>query len=138
MATIEDRISELSKKVQDMEAGNTAAKDLAKKDGTKYEPAHSPSIIYKIKRDIDALTLFKFLEAGTRTKNNPEMAKLLKRFVEPESGTTIEVNKDDKITDLLIKYKDTKDIAAKLQAACTKKGLLLDYTNNVIASGKGV
>lgn len=44
----------------------------------------------------------------------------------------IEVHEGDKIQDVLEKYESRKDLFKKLQAACEKAGLKLDFTTNTI------
>lgn len=44
----------------------------------------------------------------------------------------IEVHEGDKIQDVLEKYESRKDLFKKLQAACEKAGLKLDFTTNTV------
>lgn len=132
MTPIKDKIAALETRVAEMEAANKEAKAVAKEKGTKPELEHAPTVIYKLRRDLDALRLFMFLKAEEMVKDNPEMQEKLERFTDPGTQTILEVNEGDKITDLLSVYKDVKDIAAKLEATCEKQGLKIDFAKNLV------
>jgi len=138
MTTIKTRIAEIDAKASVMEAANKAAREKAKAEGKKYEPVHAPSVAYKLRRDIDALTLMQYagLEAKIAAEKDAgiekEMTECLERFTDPASATIIEVKAGDTVTSLLQMYKDTKDIAAKLEVACEKAGLKIDFAKNKI------
>lgn len=55
----------------------------------------------------------------------------LEQALNPKKGKKIvlEINKGDKLMDLLQKYADVKDVYAKIQKACAEKGLkiILDH-----------
>lgn len=51
---------------------------------------------------------------------------------EHTSTTPIVVEEGDKITELLEKYKDRRDLYRKLQEACAKRGLEMDFAGNTI------
>lgn len=46
--------------------------------------------------------------------------------------SSVEVHEGDKILDLLKKYEDKKNIADKLNKACEKSGLKLDYAKGIV------
>lgn len=46
--------------------------------------------------------------------------------------TTVEVNEGDSILELLQKYEDKKNIQQKLQEACEKKSLVMNYQTGTI------
>jgi len=139
MTSIKERIAAITAKADELEAANKAARDNAKKANVKYEPVNAPSVIYKLRRDVDALELMIYSgleakiagekDAATKTA----MEERLARFTDPSSATVIEVKEGDSVTDLLFnRYKDTKDIASKLEAACEKAGFKIDHAKNKI------
>lgn len=139
MKTLAIRIAELNKRADELEAANKEAAVIAKNEKKKYEPVHAPSIIYKLRRDVDALKLMQYanLPAKIDSEKDPkvkeEMETLLTRFTDPATPVLVEVKEGDSVSDLLFnKYKDVRDIANKLDAACTKAGLKIDAKANKI------
>lgn len=139
MKDINIRIAELNKKADELETENKAAATKAKEQKVKYEPVHAPSIIYKLRRDVDALRVMQYagIEAKLASEKDPkvkeQMTTLIERFTDPATPITVEVKEGDSVTDLLFnKYKDVRDIANKLDAACAKAGLKVDAAKNKI------
>jgi hypothetical protein len=138
MTQIKERVAVITAKADELELANKNENAKAKAEKRKYEPIHAPSVIYKLRRDVDALLLMAY--AGLESKLSGEkdeavkkdMLEKLERFTDPSIGTHISVKKGDKITDVLSANKDIKDVAAKLQAYCEKNGLTVNFAKNII------
>lgn len=92
--------------------------------------------LYKLGRDRRVLCLIKsLLSQCDESKLSEDDRATLSLITTLESERTVykvEVQEGDKIMDLLQKYQDTKDIAAKIQKACERSGLKQDYATGTI------
>ena len=86
--------------------------------------------LYKLGRDRRILSLIKtLLESSPDIKLKGAERDTLVLIT---TLSTIEVNEGDSILELLQKYEDKKNIQQKLQEACEKKGLVMNYQTGTI------
>lgn len=92
--------------------------------------------LYKLGRDRRVLCLIRtLLETCDESKlsdADKDTLTLLTTLENERTAYKVEVQEGDSIMDLLQKYQDTKDIAAKIQKACERNGLKQDYATGTI------
>ena len=92
--------------------------------------------LYKLGRDRRILSLIKtLLESSPDIKlegAERDTLVLITTLSTEHVRTTIEVNEGDSILEHLQKYEDKKNIQQKLQEACEKKGLVMNYQTGTI------
>lgn len=92
--------------------------------------------MYKLGRDRRVLCLIRtLLETCDESKLSDadrDTLTLLTTLENERTAYKVEVQEGDSIMDLLQKYQDTKDIAAKIQKACERNGLKQDYATGTI------
>jgi hypothetical protein len=117
---IQERITELTQVVTSMKESNRMEREVAKAANKKADPPYANSVIYKMERDIDALTLFAFLDAEKKIVGNKEMERILARFTSPATGNKVVIEEGDTLIDLLTKKypnKGMQELEDKAQAA---------------------
>ena len=92
--------------------------------------------MYKLGRNRRVLCLIRtLLETCDESKLSDadrDTLTLLTTLENERTAYKVEVQEGDSIMDLLQKYQDTKDIAAKIQKACERNGLKQDYATGTI------
>lgn len=92
--------------------------------------------MYKLGRDRRVLCLIRaLLETCDESKlsdADKDTLTLLTTLENERTAYKVEVQEGDSIMDLLQRYQDTKDIAAKIQKACERNGLKQDYATGTI------
>lgn len=92
--------------------------------------------LYKLGRDRRILCLVKSLlsqcDESKLTEDDKNTLTLLTTLETERTVYKVEVQEGDSIMDLLQKYQDVKDIAAKIQKACERNGLKQDYATGTI------
>lgn len=92
--------------------------------------------LYKLGRDRRILSLIKtLLESSPDIKlegAERDTLVLITTLSTEHVRTTVEVNEGDSILELLQKYEDKKNIQQKLQEACEKKSLVMNYQTGTI------
>ena len=122
----EEKIADLKSAIAAMKVNETLSKNTR---GTQ---------LYKLGRERRVLHLISSLitQAGDKIKLSEDD---LDTFVlittlagERAVRSSIEVKEGDSIQELLEKYQDKKDILKKLQTACEKAGLVMDFKTGLI------
>lgn len=114
-----DTLERVMDTVETLKAEVAAAKDAGKSIGRLQRKAKLLNIIGEL------------IEAYAPEEFELKTAGDLEQALNPKKGkkVVLEVNKGDKLMDLLNKYADVKDVYARIQKTCAEKGLkiVLDH-----------
>lgn len=123
---VEEKIADLKSQIAAMKTNESISKNTR---GTQ---------LYKLGRDRRVLHLINSLiaQAGDKIKlSEDDMDTFV--LITTLSGeravrSSVEVHEGDSIQELLEKYQDKKDILKKLQKACEKSNLVMDFKTGLI------
>lgn len=101
-------------------------KELKSTDCTLSENTISTQI-FKANREIKILTLIADLINGTVSDKDKETLVSLTTLASERKQAGVQVKEGDSILDLMKKYQNVKKLSDKLEKACEKAGLRLDY-----------
>ena len=127
---VEEKIADLKSQIAAMKVNETLSKNTR---GTQ---------LYKLGRDRRVLHLIASLlqQVGDGVKLNKDdmdtFVLITTLASERAERTSIEVKEGDSILELLQKYADKKDIQKKLQTACEKIGLVMNFKTGLIEKSK--
>lgn len=126
---VEEKIADLKSQIAAMKVNETLSKNTR---GTQ---------LYKLGRERRVLHLINALltqiEDVKLEKDDMDTFVLITTLAsERTERTSIEVKEGDSILELLQKYADKKDIQKKLQTACEKIGLVMNFKTGLIEKSK--
>lgn len=123
---IDEKLNELKSTIATTKTSDTISKNTR---STKlYALGRDRRVLHLIRTLVEANPDVKLDEADSNT-----FVLITTLATERTVSASVEVKEGDSILDLLQKYADKKDISTKLNKACEKAGLKLDY-----AAGKVV
>lgn len=123
---VEEKIADLKSQIAAMKVNETLSKNTR---GTQ---------LYKLGRERRVLHLINSLitQAGDKIKLSEDdmdtFVLITTLSGERNTRTSVEVHEGDSIQELLEKYQDKKDILKKLQNACEKANLVMNFKSGLI------
>lgn len=123
---VEEKIADLKSAIAAMKVNETLSKNTR---GTQ---------LYKLGRERRVLHLINSLiaQVGDKIKLSEDdmdtFVLITTLSGERASRTSVEVHEGDSILELLQKYADKKDIQKKIQTACEKVGLVMNFKTGLI------
>lgn len=123
---VEEKIADLKSQIAAMKVNETLSKNTR---GTQ---------LYKLGRERRVLHLINSLitQLGDKIKLSEDdmdtFVLITTLSGERASRTSVEVHEGDSILELLQKYADKKDIQKKIQTACEKVGLVMNFKTGLI------
>lgn len=123
---VEEKIADLKSQIAAMKVNETLSKNTR---GTQ---------LYKLGRERRVLHLINSLiaQVGDKIKLSEDdmdtFVLITTLSGERASRTSVEVHEGDSILELLQKYADKKDIQKKIQTACEKVGLVMNFKTGLI------
>lgn len=123
---VEEKIADLKSQIAAMKTNESISKNTR---GTQ---------LYKLGRDRRVLHLINSLiaQVGDKIKLSEDdmdtFVLITTLSGERASRTSVEVHEGDSILELLQKYADKKDIQKKIQTACEKVGLVMNFKTGLI------
>lgn len=123
---VEEKIADLKSQIAAMKTNESISKNTR---GTQ---------LYKLGRDRRVLHLINSLitQLGDKIKLSEDdmdtFVLITTLSGERASRTSVEVHEGDSILELLQKYADKKDIQKKIQTACEKVGLVMNFKTGLI------
>lgn len=123
---VEEKISELKSAIASVKTSDKLTKNTR---GTQlYKLGRERRILHLVDALLSQIQDVKLSDADMDT-----FVLITTLATERAARSTIEVHEGDNILGLLQKYQDVKNIQEKLNKACEKEGLFLDYASGEVA-----